>query len=177
MGRPTLRRPLRHTLMEHIFWLIPNRLAGRSGPTSNPWSLDELRAAGFAAVINLSETEPDFPAFAQAGVDVAWFPLPNSYPADLVAEEGCLRDLPKAHEFLRVRWDAGQPVLVHCAWGRDRTGLLLAYHLVQSQGLSPEAAIAAVKQVRPKALTALGWEEMAVRIFRQLNGSSAPAQP
>ena len=154
--------------MKHFFWLIPDRLAGRPGPTSEPWSLEEIRASGFAAVINLSESAPDTPAFARAGLEVAWFPLPNSYPADLAAETGCLRDLPRAHDFLRAHWDAQRPLLVHCAWGRDRTGLLLAYHLVRSEGHSPEAAIAAVKHVRPQALTATGWEAMAVRVFLRL---------
>ena len=59
-------------------------------------------------------------------------------------------------------------MLVHCAWGRDRTGLLLAYHLARTEKLTPRAAIARVRQVRPKAITAPGWEEMAERVIAKL---------
>lgn len=154
--------------MKNVFWLIPNRLAGRSGPDYAPWSLPELRAAGFDAVLNLSEFEPSRSAFAEAQLDVLWVPLPNSYPADLDAEIACLQALPAANAFVQSHLEAGRNVLVHCAWGRDRTGLVLAYHLARTSGLPPDAAIARVREVCPKALSATGWEQMAERIITKL---------
>lgn len=47
---------------------------------------------------------------------------------------------------------AGETVLIHCKGGRGRTGLLAAAALVQL-GYGPDAAIAAVRQVRPGALS------------------------
>jgi protein-tyrosine phosphatase len=158
--------------MQDVFWIVPDRLAGRSGPTYQPWRLGELRAAGFDAVLNLSEDEPSPAKFAAAQLDVAWVPMPDSYPADEETEAACLQHLPTAYAFLQSHLEANRRVLVHCAWGRDRTGLLLAYHLVYTERLSPEAAIARVREVRPKALTALGWEEMAVRVIAKLSASS-----
>lgn len=38
--------------MKHVFWLIPERLAGRAGLTSEARSLSELRAGGIDAVRN-----------------------------------------------------------------------------------------------------------------------------
>jgi protein-tyrosine phosphatase len=158
--------------MENVFWIIPDRLAGRSGPTYQPWRLAELREAGIDVVLNLSEFEPSPAEFLAAQLEVAWVPLPDSYPADEETEAACLQHLPTAHAFLQSHLEANRRVLVHCAWGRDRTGLLLAYHLVCVERLSPEAAIARVREVRPKALTALGWEEMAVRVIARLLASS-----
>ncbi len=154
--------------MKNTFWLVPGRVAGRCGPNHEPWSLSQIRAAGIAAVLNLSECQPCQVEFTAAQVDVAWIPLPNSYPADAYAEEECLRLLPQAQAFLQSHLDAGCNVLVHCTLGQDRTGLLLAYHLAVSEGLCPEEAIRKVKQVRPKALSARGWTEMAQRILLTL---------
>jgi protein-tyrosine phosphatase len=160
--------------MKNVFWLIPGRLAGRAGPDYAPWSLSELREAGFHAVVNLSEFEPEQAAFEAARIDVLWTPLPNSYPADQEAETGCLQHLPAAYDFLHSHLSAGRTVLVHCAWGRDRTGLLLAYHLARSCGMPPDSAIARVREVSSKALSATGWEQMAERVITKLLNEDKP---
>lgn len=154
--------------MKHVFWIASNRLAGRCGPDYQPWDLLELRAAGFDAILNLSETAPAYAEFETAQLEVAWFPLPNTCPADIATEEECQNALPPAHQFLQSQLEAERKVLVHCAWGRDRTGLLLAHHLTCSTGVAPEEAIARVRQVCPKAITAPGWEEMATRLIARL---------
>lgn len=63
----------------------------------------------------------------------------------------------------------GGPVLRTLPLGRmkcrDRTGLLLSWHLVVTEGLDPQAAVARIKEIRPKALSADGWTEMAYRIL------------
>jgi len=151
--------------MKNVFWLIPDCLAGRPGPVDEPWSLDELSKAGFKAVINLTETEPEKAAFERHQIEVGWYPIPDDYPANAETERISRRAIPEAHEFLVSHLAAGHKVLVHCAWGRDRTGLLLAYHLAMSMRESLSSAIAKVRKVRPKALTATGWEEMAERII------------
>lgn len=162
--------------MKNVFWLIPDRLAGRPGPDREPWSLEELRAAGIHAVLNLSEFEPVPSAFAEAELDVLWVPLPNTYPADQDAEIACLEILPRAHAFLQSHLDAGRTVLVHCSWGQDRTGLLLSYHLVHSRNMTPSAAIAQVREACPKALSARGWEPMAERILAKLGPASRSSE-
>jgi protein-tyrosine phosphatase len=151
--------------VKNVFWVIPKLLAGRSGPTYAAWSLPELHAHGFKAVLNLSEFEPNDSDFKTVGIICEWMPIPNSYPAVDEAEAACLRVLPPAGAFIAEHVEATQAVLVHCAWGRDRTGIVLAYYLAAHQGLSADDAIAEVKRVRPKALSAPGWEAMANRVI------------
>jgi protein-tyrosine phosphatase len=154
--------------VKHLYWLIPNLLAGRPGPTYAEWSLPELHAHGFRAVLNLSEFEPTISDFEAAGIVCEWMPIPNSYPEVDGAEAGCLRMLPAAGAFIAKHVDAKQTVLVHCAWGRDRTGTVLAYYLAAFHGLPVDNAIAEVERVQPKAMSAPGWEEMSRRVISSL---------
>ena len=153
--------------MNNVFWLVPNQLAGRSGPSRDPWSLPEPRAGGFDAILNLTEIEPDRTEFVLAQLELGWVPLPATYPANFETEQSCLKALPKAYKFLISHLEAGHKVLVHCAWGRDRTGLLLAYYLARSEKLSPKQAIARLRKVRPEAISP-GWEEMSERVIAKL---------
>ena len=154
--------------MKNVFWVIPELLAGRPGPTYAEWSLPELHAHGFKAVLNLSELEPNGSDFEAVGMTCEWMPIPNTYPAVDDAEAACLEVLPRAGAFIAAHVEAAQGVLVHCAWGRDRTGIVLAYYLAAYQGMSADAAIAEVKRVRPKALSATGWEAMTNRVMARL---------
>lgn len=41
--------------MQHLFWLVEGKIAGRSGPNKDPWDLAELKAAGIRAVLSVNE--------------------------------------------------------------------------------------------------------------------------
>ncbi|MEW6750137.1 MAG: dual specificity protein phosphatase family protein [Candidatus Latescibacterota bacterium] len=163
--------------MLNAFWLLPGLLAGRPGPTREPWSLRQIRDAGIRAVVNLSEFPPRQSEFAEHGIEVLWVPLPATVPADAQSEQSCLERLPRAYAFLVTHLQAGHPVLVHCYAGCDRTGMLLAYHAARAESLSPRQAIQRVRQVRPAALTAQGWEAMAVRVIEALVAGAAGRDP
>jgi protein-tyrosine phosphatase len=154
--------------MQHVFWLEADRIAGRAGPTAEEWSADELVAAGIGAILNLSEHEPT-PECATAGIEVTWIPMPVTCPPEAEDEAECLRALPVAYDFLVRQLAQGRPVLVHCVRGCDRTGLVLAYHVAVTQGMGAEEAITFVRRVRPEAITAPGWEEMAQRVITKLS--------
>ncbi len=151
--------------MKSVFWLVPDSIAGRSGPQRDPWSLSELRAGGFDAILNLSQYEPDAAAFESAGLASAWVPLPTDVPATAESAEKCVADLPRAYVFFRDQLAARRRVLVHCWAGQDRTGLLLALHVAHRDGLSAPEAIAQVRTVRPLALTTAGWEALALAVI------------
>jgi protein-tyrosine phosphatase len=151
--------------MKSVFWLIRNAVGGRPGPQLEPWSVAELRAAGFDAVINLSEHPPDFETFAAAGMEASWVPLPTDIPPTKESEEKCIEALPRAFAFLSTQLSHGRRVLVHCYAGKDRTGMLLALFLAKKNGLSASAAIQKVREVRPHAITAPGWEALALAVI------------
>lgn len=154
--------------MERIFWLVPGRLAGREGPALAPWSLPRLRAAGVQAILSLADDQCDPLEIRAAGFAHLSVPLPPREPADLLTERACLARVPRAFEFLDAQISAGRGVLVHCAAGKDRTGMVMAHYLARTQGLDAEAAIARVRAVRASALSAAGWEGMALRVVRAL---------
>ena len=153
--------------MDSVFWLLPARLAGRPGPTKSPWDLGEL-SEFIDVVLNLSEHPCPTEELDALQLQHLWVPLPTAVPPDAEAERRCVQLLPNAQEYVRERLNCGHRVLVHCVSGKDRTGMLLAYHLAREHVLSANQALDRVRRVRPEALSAPGWEEMALRVIHQL---------
>lgn len=151
--------------MNSVFWLIRDVIGGRPGPQLEPWSISELRAAGFDAVINLSEHPSDFAAFQAVGIESSWVPLPADIPPTQASQEKCVEALPRAVAFVSAQLAKKRRVLVHCYAGKDRTCLLLAVFVAKQDGISARAAIDKVREVRPLALTTLGWEDLALAVI------------
>jgi protein-tyrosine phosphatase len=151
--------------MKSVFWLVRDALGGRAGPQLEPWSVAELRAGGFNAVINLSEHPSDMDAFQAAGIHLSWIPLPTDVPPTQESEAKCVEALPRALAFVSAQMAQGRRVLVHCHAGKDRTGMLLAAFVAKKEGLSAAAAIARVRETRPLAITAPGWEALALKVI------------
>jgi protein-tyrosine phosphatase len=155
--------------MEHIFWLVPDKLAGRPGPNLHPWNHSEISAAGFGAVLSLNDGSSCQPEeFAKYGIHYACVPLPPNAPPEPGDDTICIEGLSKAYSFVIAHLHDDRRVLVHCTSGKDRTGLFLAYFLIQKEQISPPEAIARVRQVRTTALTAEGWEELAEQVLDYL---------
>jgi protein-tyrosine phosphatase len=132
--------------------------------------LEQLGEAGFDAILDLSEYAPNEDSMASVGLESSWIPLPTTVLPDQEAEHICLERIPKAYTFIRDRITSGQRVLVQCVAGCDRTGLVLSHYLAMSNGLDINEAINEVRSVRPMALSAEGWEDMAVRVISRLLG-------
>ncbi len=154
--------------MEKLFWVIPGELAGRAGPDREPWNLVSLREGGIGAVVSLNDGILCHPEdFQTLGMGYACVPLSDNAPPLPGDTEFCLAALPKAYDFVENEIGKGNRVLVHCSSGKDRTGLFLCYFLMRRSGLSRQQAINRVRQVRPIALSALGWEDFAAQILSQ----------
>jgi protein-tyrosine phosphatase len=151
--------------MKSVFWLVRDGVGGRAGPQLEPWSIMELRSAGFDAVLNLSEHPSDFTALEAAGMEARWVPLPTDVPPTREAEEKCVEALPAALAFVTAQRSRGRRILVHCHAGKDRTGMLLALLLAKEEGIPADAAIRRVREVRPLAITAPGWEALALKVI------------
>jgi protein tyrosine phosphatase (PTP) superfamily phosphohydrolase (DUF442 family) len=145
--------------MKNVFWLIPGKLAGRTGPNVDPWDPTELKQSGIDAVLSVNGgTLVDAGALDACGITYACIPLSSNEPPVPGDIEICLQALPRALAFVQENIEAGKTVMVHCRSGKDRTGLLLSYYLVRMHRMSVDEAIAEVRRVRPIALSALGWE-------------------
>ena len=154
--------------MKHVYWLLENELAGRTGPDTDPGDPGELAAGGIGAILSVNngdEVEPR--ALQKAGIRYACVPYSNAAPPEPGDVEICVDALRLSYAFARQAKEAGRAVLVHCAAGKDRTGLFMSYYLCRSAGLGPEAAIAKVREVRPIAMSAEGWDEFGLEVLRQ----------
>jgi protein-tyrosine phosphatase len=152
--------------MHKVFWLIPSKLAGRPGPDREPWDAEALHAGGIRAVLSVNDGRSVYPEdFSALEMVYAHIPLSDSAPPRQGDDEICQVALPRAYMFMHEQIGAGNPVLVHCSSGKDRTGLVLAYYLLRETDCSPASAIEKVRAVRPIALSAMGWDRFAFELL------------
>ena len=62
--------------MEHVYWAIKGKLAGRTGPLLAPWDLDQLCRNGVRVIVTLNE-EADSDSIIRAGLQHHRFALPT----------------------------------------------------------------------------------------------------
>ena len=152
--------------MKHVFWLERGALAGRAGPDQSPWRAAQLQAGGIGAVLSVNDGSAchadDFHAL---GMSYRCIPLSDNAPPRDGDLDHCLEALPRAYDYVRGELANNRPVLVHCTSGKDRTGLFMCYYLMRESRLAVSEAIAAVRRVRPIALSAEGWDEFAARVL------------
>lgn len=148
--------------MKHLFWLVEGALAGRPGPNIDTWDPQELYNVGIRAILTLNRGYGvDAPMLEVVGIAHKRIPILVQEPPQPDAFEVAWPALEETSRWVWEQIQSGNPVLVHCTHGKDRTGLLLAYILVRYYGLASKEAIAHVRRVRPIALTAVGWEQFA----------------
>jgi hypothetical protein len=157
--------------VEYIYWVIDGLLAGRPGPVEYPWDPGQFAAAGLRAIVSLN-TQADPAAIASAGLRHYSLPLPPILPMTSALQEMILRGLEEVLATIHAEVGAGEPTLVHCHAGKDRTGLALTAYLVRYHGLDVEEAIERVRSANPIAMSAPGYEATARR-FAEREGKEA----
>lgn len=55
-------------------------------------------------------------------------------------------------DFLQTALDKKEKVVVHCQFGQERTGMLLAIYLIKFKDYSAQQSIDLIRQLRPKSL-------------------------
>ena len=151
--------------MEHVFWLRRGKIAGRSGPNSNSWDLNEIKANGFSAILSVNNGEAVHESIL-SGLGIAYsnIPMSSNAPVRKGDKELCLENLPKALNFIKENMING-PVLIHCRSGKDRTGMVLAAYLIEFEGYNVKDAMEKVIEVRPVAFSAEGWMEFVLEVL------------
>lgn len=141
--------------MRDYYWLIPGMLAGRPGPKTIPWDLDDLWTEGFRTIVSLIRAD----GTAIQVVGFRHYSAPLGGLAFLPAWQRWLaRKMLPIVDFIAAEMAAGHPTLVHCYMGKDRTGAVLAGYLIRYCGFSPEEAFLRLRQVNPRAMTAPGFK-------------------
>ena len=139
-------------------WLIENKLAGSSIPTS----IDEVQwviEQGVKSIVTVKE-EPLDDDWVK---DVNYLHVHSNYMG--VPE---FDDLTYAIDFIHRRITNNEPVMVHCLAGIGRTGTLLACYLVKYQKMSADDAIQKVREERPGSIQSYPQEEMIFQFAKSL---------
>ncbi|MCK4590722.1 MAG: dual specificity protein phosphatase family protein [Candidatus Latescibacteria bacterium] len=115
-------------------WIKKGRIAGSAKPVEKP-DIDGLYRQGIRAVVSLEGLSSELSlALKQKGVEHLVLPV----------EDGGVPTPQQAKKFLKFTEEQikkkHKPVLVHCAAGLGRTGLMLALYLV-NKGVDAKQAI------------------------------------
>jgi tyrosine-protein phosphatase SIW14 len=92
--------------------------------------LSAIKALGIRSVISLREHHDDPKEFASAGLELYHYPMNAGKVStdDLIA-------------VLKLIWTAPKPVLVHCQYGSDRTGFIMAGYRCAVMGWDVQESI------------------------------------
>ncbi|NAW57528.1 MULTISPECIES: dual specificity protein phosphatase family protein [unclassified Vibrio] len=153
--------------MQQLFF-VEESVAGRCGPDSCMWNLDELHNNNVAAILSVNDGEMVHVSLLET-LCIAYRNIQlssNAPPLDGDLEL-CLKSLPQIVSFIEQHKCNGL-VIVHCKSGKDRTGLALAAYFMRTRNLLPNEAIEAVKNLRSIAFTAPGWDEFSLKVLRAL---------
>ena len=161
-----------HSNRKHLWWLVPNDLAGMP----LPWICDQRRKHP-ASVAKAFDDDVKF--LAEIGVRsiVAALELPLHRAIfencgfrylSLTIRDGYPPTLEQADRLLAFASAAPRPLAVHCEGGIGRTATLLAV-LLLGRGLSAAEAVRAVKKAMPPAFENPSQREFISEFERHLN--------
>lgn len=155
--------------MKFVYWLINNELCARPGPNTEPWDPQELYDSGIRAVLSVNKGDNVVPRqLRRLGISYKRATLPVSTPPNPKSLRVGLKQLARAYAFAEQQADLGRPLLVHCRYGNDRSGLFLAYYLCLRHKFTPELAIEEVRSRRAACLRAQGWQRFTLELLRQV---------
>ena len=154
--------------MKHVYWVREGELAGRAGPIKYPWDAAELAKGGIGAIVSLDGPVPVEPL---AAANIRHLPLYQpmivlSHPRD---QKKFLSNVPTVLKFFEECRQEGRGVMVHCYYGCDRTGAMLACCLLALENLTAPQAVHRVRQGNPYAMAIEGYDQAVYMFERERN--------
>lgn len=135
-------------------WLLNDKLAGSGMPTSIS-EIDWILKQGVKSIVTM--TENSLPESWVKNVKYLHVPTEDFSAPDM-------EQIDEAVEFIRIRIENNEPVMVHCAAGIGRTGTILACYLVKYQKISAKDAIQKVRKERPGSIQSES-QEIAIGLY------------
>lgn len=123
-------------------WVIRNRLAASGRPTSKG-EIEWLNKQGVKSILTL--TEKKLPDSWLDKICYKHVPMLDHNPPPLASLE-------EAVDFIQEQIKSGNPILVHCAAGKGRTGTVLAAYLIKYVGTSLDEAVNYIRKIRPGSI-------------------------
>ena len=133
---------IRHIVIPHFSWIIEDRLAAMSYPSTEDAYI-VLQQVGIKVIVNLTEYLDDTPflsAFNVYNIHIASFKEWGHKPPTL-------QQIHQAVSIIQASLKSNQPVLVHCVHGLGRTGTIIAGYLTTC-GYTAQGAIDYIRQLR-----------------------------
>lgn len=142
-------------------WIIPQKLAGSGLPSSYD-QITWIASNGIRTLVTIREIPlPDVwikKVGAQNHTLENYFLKTDDYNAPTVDE------IDKVVNYIEKKIKDNNPVLVHCAAGKGRTGTILAAYLIKKEGLTPIDAIKKLRRMRPGSVQS-ERQEMAINTY------------
>lgn len=117
-------------IVENLWWIIPNKLAGVRQPLAE--ELSTLQTAGVGAIVSVFHEPSNLGLYQQANIPFIWLPI----AVDSVPTQAQLQEF---INFVDQQNQSGHAVAVHCSTGKHRTGTMLAAYLIRAGSSYPEA--------------------------------------
>lgn len=141
-------------------WVDPPHVAALGYPDAD--DLAWLRRNGIDLLVSLTESPPPRRDVNDAGLMTVHIPVP-----DMTAPS--VRQLELAVDSLLRAKATNLGVAVHCAYGRGRTGTVLAAYWV-AQGLTATEAVRKVRDLRPGSVETADQERAVAEFERRRRG-------
>jgi atypical dual specificity phosphatase len=131
-------------------WVTEGKLAG-SGLPVTPYEFQWLVDKGIKSIVTVREV----PLPSQ------WFDGDNVDYLHLIVEDygaPTMEVLDETVNYIDKNIRSGNPVLVHCAAGKGRTGAVLAAYMIKKENLTAEEAIKKIRLLRPGSVQSITQE-------------------